>query len=136
MDLPQDKKLDGLLQEGKITPEQYQELLANLPETPQPVLSSITEHKPWQVWFCSLFLLVVAIIDIFSGMFLAMVICVVISVPLFYRSRIAFIIIEIIGIATIVYSIVAMSIISGVLNIAFVIILSSAWKYYFLRTEK
>jgi hypothetical protein len=142
------EKLKAMLDAGKITLEQYNEMLKSIPDIqsipptnpPESGISSLTAqsqffNKPWQVWFCSIFLLVVAIIDIFSGMFLAMVICVVIAVPLFYRSRIAFIIIEIIGIVAIVYGIAAMSIISSVIDIAFVIILSSAWKYYFLRKE-
>ena len=142
------EKIKAMLDSGKITLEQYNEMVKSIPDIqnippitpPESDIASLPAqaqffNKPWQVWLCSICLIVVAIDNIFSRAFLAMVICVVIAVPLFYRSRIAYIIIQIIGIATIVYSIVAMSIIGIVINSAFVIILSSAWKYYFLRKE-
>lgn len=123
------EKIKTMLDSGKITLEQYNEMVKSIPDIQNippitPPESGITSlpaqykyfNKPWQVWVCSIFLLVVAIIDIFTKMFLAMVICVVIGVPLFYRSRIAYIIIQIIGLVAIVYDITTMSIISGVLD--------------------
>lgn len=142
------EKLKAMLDTGKITVEQYHEMLKSIPDIATIPSSALSEssipastaqsqiiHRPWQVWFCSIFLLVVAVIDLFSGMFLAMVICVAIAVPLFYRNRIAYVIIQIIGIVTIIYCILYFSIHWMIINTAFVIILSSVWKYYFIRSE-
>ncbi|MFB3897021.1 MAG: hypothetical protein ACE14V_12035 [bacterium] len=142
------EKIKAMFDAGKITVEQYNEMLKSIPDIstipsstpPESNLSTPTSqsqilHRPWQVWFCTIFLLVVAIDNIFSQAFLAMIICVVIAVPLFYRSRIAYVIIQIIGIVTIVYCIINLSILGLIINTAFVIILSSVWKYYFIRSE-
>ena len=56
---PGEEKLKKMLEEGKITKDQYAELLVSLPDAVKPARSensSLFHQKPWQIWFTALFL--------------------------------------------------------------------------------
>jgi hypothetical protein len=117
-----DEKLRKLLEEGKISSEQYEELKAHLPKEQNRRSEEVKSYPPvgqtgreggispsgdkprheaavglrrkipWRVLACVIFLFVVAIMNIAEALFSGAVICVILAVGLFYAQKWAFIV--------------------------------------------
>ena len=140
------EKLKIMLDSGKITSQQYEEMVQSLPEIETaPIQDTVLPHQdisqplfrntPWQVWFCVIYLLIVGVYDIYEKMFTPMIVCVVLAIGMLYRNRIAYVILGIIGFVTIFYSISLSGWVAALLDVLFVAVQWSIWKYYFNMKE-
>ncbi|MFB3897020.1 MAG: hypothetical protein ACE14V_12030 [bacterium] len=129
----QQEKLNSMLDSGKITPEQFQELQANMPQ--KPIMDYIKEQKPWQVWVCSVFLFAAAVLipayDKHPYMLIASILNTGLGIGLLFRKRWAFIASAIFGGLAVLSVFVQMNLLAFLINVSFCIILGSAWQYYF-----
>jgi hypothetical protein len=134
MTIAHDDKVEKLLKEGKISPEQYQELQANLPE--KPVTAFVEKKKPWQVWVCSIFLFAAAVLIIpaygkHPYLIIATILNTILGFGLFLRKRWAFIATAVFGVLAVLSILIKVNLPAFLLNLTFCIILGSIWKYYF-----
>lgn len=129
----QQGKLKAMLDSGKITLEQYQEMEVNLPK--KPVMEYIKEQKPWQVWVCSIFLFAAAVLipayDKHPYMLIASILNAGLGVGLLLRQRWAFISSAIFGGLAVLSVFIKVNLLAFLINISFCIILGSVWQYYF-----
>ena len=148
------EKLKKLLEEGKITEEQFELLKENLPKNspPQPEFSSHFSEEshlnlgdrisreiqklpnnPWQIWACSLFLFLVSVVHLLLGfykpvLFLAGIIEIVLGIGLLKRWKWTYFVGIVFGFAAVASG---NNISAFLINGLFLGILASAWKAFF-----
>jgi hypothetical protein len=95
----------------------------------------VLPRLPLQVALCVIFLLVMAVLDIAQGMFQGSIVCVVLAAGLFYAQKWAFIITIVLGVIHIGYNILHLEEASSLIvlgaNVAFTVVLCSAYGYFF-----
>ena len=144
-----------MFEEGKITQEEYEQLLDNIPKEKKistddseefnqsfsSTHSRNTKRKiPWQTWCCTILLFLCAIIHLLmAGKHLefgvAAILEIILGLGLYYMQKWAYIILVVICVLTMFANIFQIQIIALFLNIAFLVILISAWNYYFKKRE-
>lgn len=135
----QKERIKSMLDSGKITPEQYQELQANLPE--KPVAAVVEKKKPWQVWVSSIFLFAAAVLIIpaygkYPYLIIATVLNAILGIGLLFRKRWAFITTAIFGGLAVLSVFIKVNLPAFLVNLTFCIILGSVWRYYFIQPDK
>jgi hypothetical protein len=130
----QTESLKSKLDSGKITPEQYQEMYEK--EFVPALSKTIPTKRPWQVWVCAISFFLLSILDIVfiinkhPEQVYAAILDIIFGIALLSGKRWAFILTILFGIFAVIACIFIGDFISFFLNLAIVVILASAWKYY------
>jgi hypothetical protein len=156
-----DEKLRKLLEEGKISGEQYEELKAHLPKERDKGSEDVKSHReggvslsgnqprhaatigvrrkiPWKVLACVIFLFVVGIMDMAEGMFTGTIICVILALGLFYAQKWAFIVTIAFGVIHVAINLAhpLQQFPSLVLNVIFMVFLCGSYQWFFPEQGK
>ena len=149
------EKLRKMLEEEKITQEEYEKLLESIPkekkiETEDSEESNkssssfqsenVRQKIPWQTWCFIIILFLCGIVHFlmvgkYPQLGAAAILEIVLGFGLYYMKKWAYIILGVICILTMFANIFHGQIIALILNMVFLVILISAWKYYFEKTE-
>lgn len=130
----QKETLKSMLDAGKVTPEQYQEMYEK--EFASTLGKTTPIKRPWQVWVCAILLFISAIVGVLSinkehlALGVSSFLNTILGIGLLFQKRWAFIATFIFGIIAVVGCIIEGWIIDSIINLAIVIILATAWKYY------
>ena len=145
-----EEKLKKLLDEGKITFEQYIEMRKDIQDSPHSYIKSENIHLnqekssrfsglPWQIWVCSIFLFIVATIHILMGFHPELMLLgafeIALGIGLLYKNKWAYILLVILfvtgTVALLIKADVAKLFKSLIINLPFIIILISAYESFF-----
>lgn len=152
-DISSEQKLKELLEEGKITEEEYQELLGALSQQEQRLSQDVEgaegnteqwqakgsfsfEKVPWQIWVITALLVLEGIGNLFMipehpGAIIWLLAKVVFVIGLLRGWRWIFVLFQVIGGIHVLRFVMAGAFLVSLLNLILMILAFSAWRYYF-----